>query len=186
MAQPEPARDSSIAPLEKVLYTAKTRSAGSRDGSASRTDDGRLDVNFTYPGTPGTGTNHEPLFAAGWSTCFLSAIKNVADKKKITLPNDIAIDAEMDSGTGHRNFSLAAALSVSLQGVGPKVAQESVDAAHQHCPHSRHGAIDTQSLFRRKVRSNAAVKRDSGFVRGDNQQLTPSLTSSRNEESRME
>ena len=103
MAQHEPARESSIAHLEKVLYTAKAHTTGGGDGGASRTDDGHLDVKFSSPGQS-SGTNPEQLFAAGWSTCFLSAIKFLAGKRKITLPNDVAIDAEVALGTSHGNF----------------------------------------------------------------------------------
>ncbi|HEU4680074.1 MAG TPA: Ohr family peroxiredoxin, partial [Terrimicrobiaceae bacterium] len=86
--------------LEKVLYTAKAHTTGGREGGSSRTDDGRLDVKLSPPGTKGTGTNPEQLFAAGWSTCFLSAIKIAAGKKKVAL-SDVAIDAEVDLGTAH-------------------------------------------------------------------------------------
>ena len=72
--------------LEKVLYTAKAHTTGGREGGASRTDDGRLEVKLSSPGTPGTGTNPEQLFAAGWSACFLSAIKLAAGKRKVALP----------------------------------------------------------------------------------------------------
>jgi organic hydroperoxide reductase OsmC/OhrA len=61
--------------IEKVLYTAKAHTRGGRDGGAERTSDGRLDVKLSVPGTPGSGTNPEQLFAVGWSACFLSAIK---------------------------------------------------------------------------------------------------------------
>jgi Ohr subfamily peroxiredoxin len=84
--------------LEKVLYTAKTHTTGGRDGGASRSADGRLEVGLSSPGTPGTGTNPEQLFAAGWSACFLSAIKLAAGKMKVVLPPDVAIDAEVDLG----------------------------------------------------------------------------------------
>jgi lipoyl-dependent peroxiredoxin len=132
------ATEPSTAHLEKVLYTAKTHSAGGRDGGSSRTDDGRLDVKFTLPGTPGTGTNPEQLFAAGWSTCFLGAIRRVAGEKKIALPADIAIDAEVDLGTTHDgHLGLAARLHVSLPGVDREAAQALVDGAHQTCPYSR-------------------------------------------------
>jgi organic hydroperoxide reductase OsmC/OhrA len=57
----------------KVRYTAKTHTSGGRRGGVSRSDDGRLDVEFSAPGVPGTGTNPEQLFAAGWSACFISA-----------------------------------------------------------------------------------------------------------------
>src|SRR5271156_5238997 len=66
--------------LEKVLYTARAHTTGGRDGGASRTDDGRLEVRLSLPGTPANGTNPEQLFAAGWSACFLSAIKLAAHK----------------------------------------------------------------------------------------------------------
>jgi osmotically inducible protein OsmC len=79
------------------LYTAKAQ-RGDRDGGSSRTDDGRLVVKFTLPGAPGTGTSPEQLFAAGGSTCFIGALQNVAGKKKINLPADTAMDAEVDLG----------------------------------------------------------------------------------------
>jgi osmotically inducible protein OsmC len=124
-------------PFDKVLYTAKAHTTGGRDNGASRTDDGHLDVKLSSPGTPGTGTNPEQLFAAGWSACFLSAIKLVAGKKKITLPEDVAINAEIDLGMTHGEFGLAARLNVSLPGMERQAAQELVDAAHQVCPYSR-------------------------------------------------
>ena len=121
--------------IEKVLYTAKVNTTGGREGGASRSDDGRLDVKVSPPGS-GAGTNPEQLFAAGWSTCFLSAIKLVAGKKRIALPPDVAIDAEVDLGTTHGSFQLAARLNVSLPGVERQAAQALVDAAHQVCPYS--------------------------------------------------
>jgi len=124
-------------PFDKVLYTAKAHTTGGRDNGASRTDDGHLDVKLSSPGTTGTGTNPEQLFAAGWSACFLSAIKLVAGKKKITLPEDVAINAEIDLGMTHGEFGLAARLNVSLPGMERQAAQELVDAAHQVCPYSR-------------------------------------------------
>jgi Ohr subfamily peroxiredoxin len=122
--------------LEKVLYTAKTHTTGGRDGGASRTDDGRLDINLSIPGTPGAGTNPEQLFAAGWSACFLSAIKLVAGKQKIALPAEVAIDAEVDLGLAHGVHGLAARLNVNLPGVDRQVAEALVEAAHQVCPYS--------------------------------------------------
>jgi lipoyl-dependent peroxiredoxin len=75
--------------LEKILYTAKAHTTGGRDGGASHSDDGRLDVKLSSPGDPGDGTNPEQLFAAGWSACFLSAIKLVAGKKKVWLAAEL-------------------------------------------------------------------------------------------------
>lgn len=131
--------------LEKVLYTAKAHTTGGRDGGSSRTSDGRLDVKLSPPGGPGSGTNPEQLLAAGWSACYLSAIKLIAGKMKVTLSSDVTIDAEVDLGpVGGGAYGLAARLNVSLPGVEREVAQQLVDAAHQVCPYSRatHGNID--------------------------------------------
>lgn len=121
----------------KVLYTAKAHTTGGREGGASRTSDGRLDVKLTVPGTPGNGTNPEQLFAVGWSACFLSAIKHVAATKKIRLPADPVIDPEVDLRMGADGFSLAARLNVSLPGLDREVGQAILDAAEQTCPYSK-------------------------------------------------
>src|SRR5258706_711666 len=88
----------------KVLYTAKVHTTGGREGGASRTSDGRLDVKLSVPGAPGNGTNPEQLFAVGWSACFTSAVKLVASKMKVKLPPDMAIDAEVDLCTGDGGY----------------------------------------------------------------------------------
>ena len=121
--------------LEKVLYTAKAHTTGGRDG-ASKTDDGRLDVKLSSPGTSGTGTNPEQLFAAGYSACFIGAMKAVAGKMKLTLPADLAIDAEVDLGPIPNAYGIAARLNVSLPGMDRTAAQGLIDAAHQVCPYS--------------------------------------------------
>jgi osmotically inducible protein OsmC len=121
--------------IEKVLYTAKAHTTGGREGGASRTDDGRLDIKLSPPGS-GTGTNPEQLFAAGWSACFLSSIKIEAGKAKVKLPADIAIDAEVDLGKTGGAYPLAARLNVSLPGIDRQVAQDLLDAAHQLCSYS--------------------------------------------------
>jgi Ohr subfamily peroxiredoxin len=122
--------------LEKVLYTAKIHTTGGREGGASRSDDGRLDVKLSPPGASGTGTNPEQLFAAGWSACFLSSIKIVTGKAKVKLPADVAIDAEVDLGMTGGAYPLAARLNVSLPGIDRQVAQDLLDAAHQLCSYS--------------------------------------------------
>jgi osmotically inducible protein OsmC len=130
--------------LEKVLYTARAHTTGGRDNGASRTDDGRLEVKLSSPGAPGNGTNPEQLFAVGWSACFLSAMKVVAGKRKIALPENTAIDAEIDLGLFQHNFNIAARLNISLPGIDKPLARELVDAAHQICPYSQatRGNID--------------------------------------------
>ena len=127
----------SITQIDKVIYTAKAHTIGGRDGGASRTSDGRLDVKLSVPGTPGTGTNPEQLFAVGWSGCFLSAIKIVAHQMKVKLPPDVAVDAEVDLGTAGGHYFIQARLNVSLPGIDRETAQKIVDGAHLECPYSK-------------------------------------------------
>jgi len=134
-----------MAQLEKVMYTARAHTTGGREG-ASRTDDGRLDVKLSSPGGAGTGTNPEQLFAAGYSACFIGAIKAVAGKMKVQVPQDVAVDAEVDLGPIPNAFGIAARLNVSLPGMDRAQAQALVDAAHQVCPYSNatRGNVDVQ------------------------------------------
>ncbi|MHA6645398.1 organic hydroperoxide resistance protein [Mesorhizobium sp. A623] len=121
---------------EKVLYTGKAHTSGGRDGQ-SRSSDGRLDIKLSSPGTAGSGTNPEQLFAAGWSACFIGAMGLAAGKLKIALPADTAIDAEMDLAKDDSGYFLQARLNVSLPGLERGVAQSLVDAAHETCPYSK-------------------------------------------------
>ncbi|MEZ5701604.1 MAG: organic hydroperoxide resistance protein [Burkholderiaceae bacterium] len=129
--------------LDKVLYTARTHTTGGRDG-ASRSDDGRLDVKHTPPGAPGNGTNPEQLFAAGYSACFIGALKAVAGQMKVAVPADVAVDGEVDLGPITGGYGIAARLTVSLPGMDRTQAQALIDAAHQVCPYSNatRGNID--------------------------------------------
>jgi lipoyl-dependent peroxiredoxin len=131
--------------LEKVLYTAKAHTTGGRDG-ASRSDDGRLDVKLSPPAMGGSGTNPEQLFAAGYSACFIGAMKAVAARTKTTLPPDLAIDAEVDLGPIPGAYGIAARLNVSLPGMDRGAAQALIDAAHKVCPYSNatRGNIDVK------------------------------------------
>jgi osmotically inducible protein OsmC len=134
--------------LEKVLYTAKAHTTGGRSGM-SRSSDGRLEVRLSRPGAPGTGTNPEQLFAAGWSACFESAMEFTARNMKITLPSDHAVDAEIDLGPEGSGFSLAARLYVSLPGMERDTAQRLIEETHQVCPYSRatHGNIAVETTL---------------------------------------
>ena len=129
--------------IDNVIYTAKARSTGGRDG-ASRSSDGRLEVKLSRPGSTGAGTNPEQLFAAGWSACFISSMEVVARRKGITLPADVAVDAEVDLGTAGGAFLLRGRLDVSLPGMERGAAEALVKAGHEVCPYSRavHGNID--------------------------------------------
>jgi osmotically inducible protein OsmC len=131
--------------LEKVMYTAQAHTTGGRDG-ASRSSDGRLEVRLSPPGQPGNGTNPEQLFAAGYSACFIGAIKAVAGKMKLTVPADVAIDAEVDLGPIPNAYGIAARLKVSLPGMDRSQAQALLDAAHLVCPYSNatRGNIDVK------------------------------------------
>ncbi|PVX71429.1 organic hydroperoxide resistance protein [Paraburkholderia unamae] len=128
---------------EKVLYTGKTHTTGGRDGAA-RSNDGRLDVKLSPPGSSTPGTNPEQMFAAGWSACFIGAMGRAAGKLGTTLPRDVAVDAEIDLVNADDAFSLRARLNVSLPGVDRETAQRIVETAHQICPYSKatRGNID--------------------------------------------
>ena len=132
-----------MASLDKVLYTARAHTTGGRDGQ-SRSDDGRLDVQLSAPGGSGTGTNPEQLFAAGYSACFIGALKAVAARQKVSLPADLAVDAEVDLGPVGQAFGIAVRLNVHVPGMEPGQAQALLDAAHQVCPYSNatRGNID--------------------------------------------
>lgn len=132
--------------LSKVLYTAKAHTTGGRDGQ-SVTDDGLLNVKLTPPkamGGAGTATNPEQLFAAGYSACFMGAMKHVAGMKKIAVPADASIDAEVDIGPIAAGFGIAARLTVSLPGMDRAAAEDLVNTAHKVCPYSNatRGNID--------------------------------------------
>ena len=131
--------------IDQIIYTGKTHTTGGRNG-ASQSDDRRLDITLTRPGGPGTGTNPEQLLGAGWSACFIGAMGRAAATMNVTVPPDVAVDAEVDLGTGGTNhFFLQARLNVSLlPGVDRETAQALVEAAHQICPYSKatRGNID--------------------------------------------
>jgi len=125
-----------ITQIEKLLYTAKAHTTGGREGGASRTSDGHLEVKLSVPGH-GTGTNPEQLFAVGWSACFLSAIKIVAAAMKVKLPPDVAVDPEVDLGTTNGSYFIQARLNVILPGIERETAEKIVEGAHQQCPYSK-------------------------------------------------
>jgi osmotically inducible protein OsmC len=124
--------------LEKIIYTAHTQTTGGRDGK-SVSDDGLLNIDLTLPkemGGAGTSTNPEQLFAAGYSACFIGALKHVAGIKNIKVPDDASINASVDIGPIPQGFCIAVKLAIALPGLDQAAAKELVDAAHQVCPYS--------------------------------------------------
>ena len=124
--------------LQKVLYTAHATSTGGRDGKSVAAD-GHLEVKLDPPkemGGKGEGTNPESLFAAGYSACFIGAIKAVARNQKITVPPDISIDASVSIGPIEHGFGISAELKVHIPGFEREAAENLVEAAHQVCPYS--------------------------------------------------
>jgi Ohr subfamily peroxiredoxin len=120
----------------KTLYTAQVHVTGGREGNA-RSSDGRLDIKLSTPGGPGQGTNPEQLLAAGWSACFEGAMGIAAKAKGVTLPPDLAIQAEVELRHGDDGYSLAARLAVSVPGIDPELARQLIETAHRTCPYSK-------------------------------------------------
>lgn len=135
--------------LDKIIYTAHATATGGRDGTA-KSDDGKLEVRLNPPkemGGNGNGTNPEQLFAAGYSACFLGAMKFVAGTQKITLPNDTSINADVHFGPragGAKGFSVDVGLTISIPGMDHAKAEALVHDAHEVCPYSNatRGNID--------------------------------------------
>jgi len=124
--------------LEKAVYTAKAKATGGRDGRATSSD-GILDVQLAVPkemGGPGGGTNPEQLFAAGYSACFLGAMKFVANRDKFNISKDAYIEGEVGIGPIPTGFGIEVTLNIHLEGMEQAEAQKLVDAAHIVCPYS--------------------------------------------------
>ncbi|WP_313225636.1 organic hydroperoxide resistance protein [Stutzerimonas chloritidismutans] len=138
--------------LEKILYTATATATGGREGRASSSDQA-LDVQLSTPrelgGAGGPGTNPEQLFAAGYSACFLGALKFVAGKQKVTLPADTRITVKVGIGQIPTGFGIEAELTISAPGIARDVLQELVNQAHVVCPYSNatRGNIDVTLIL---------------------------------------
>ena len=124
----------------KVLYTAVATATGGRDGEASSSD-GKLKVELDVPeemgGPGGDGTNPEQLFAAGYSACFIGAMKFVADKEGMEVPEDTSVRAEVGIGPHGKGFGLDIDLHISLPGMDRESAEKVANRAHEEvCPYS--------------------------------------------------
>ncbi|CNI37825.1 organic hydroperoxide resistance protein [Yersinia vastinensis] len=133
--------------IEKVVYRAKAKATGGRDGRATSSD-GVLDVKLGVPkemgGAGGAVTNPEQLFAAGYSACFLGALKFVASKEKVKVPDDANIEGTVGIGAIPTGFGIEVQLDISLPGIERSVAEDLVKKAHVVCPYSNatRGNID--------------------------------------------
>ncbi|GED42433.1 organic hydroperoxide resistance protein [Cobetia marina] len=133
--------------IEQVLYRAEATTTGGREGK-SRSSDGVLDVTLSTPkelgGGGGEGTNPEQLFAAGYSACFIGAMKHVASTDGVTLPEGLEITGKVGIGQIPAGFGIEVALDISLPGMDKAEADALVEKAHQVCPYSNatRGNID--------------------------------------------
>jgi lipoyl-dependent peroxiredoxin len=133
--------------IENVLYRAYAQATGGRDGRAV-VPEGKLELKLTTPrelgGTGGEGTNPEQLFAAGYSACFLGAMKFVALRDKLAIPSGVKVDGSVGIGAIPNGFGIEVELKVSLPGMTRDAAQSLVDHAHIVCPYSNatRGNID--------------------------------------------
>ena len=124
--------------IEKVIYRAEAHTTGGRDG-ASSTPDGMLSVKLAVPkemGGNGGGTNPEQLFAAGYSACFMGALKVVSGKAKVALPADASITGLVGIGAIPQGYGIEVELRISLPGIDKELAHKLVETAHQVCPYS--------------------------------------------------
>lgn len=133
--------------IEKVLYRAHAQATGGRDGRAVSSDN-QLDARLATPrelgGAGGEGTNPEQLFAAGYSACFLGALKFVAGQEKVRLPSEVRVEGSVGIGQVPTGFAIEVTLSIFLPGLDQEQAQALVDQAHIVCPYSNatRGNID--------------------------------------------
>lgn len=133
--------------IEEVVYRASAEATGGRDGRAISSD-GVLDVELTTPkelgGAGGKGTNPEQLFAAGYSACFIGAMKFVAGRDKLAMPDDASIEGVVGIGQIPGGFGIEVELRISLPGMDDVQAKQLIDEAHKVCPYSNatRGNID--------------------------------------------
>jgi Ohr subfamily peroxiredoxin len=125
--------------IEKVLYTAQATATGGREGRAVSSDSA-LDVQLSTPkelgGAGGAGTNPEQLFAAGYSACFLGALKFVAGQAKVALPAETTVTGRVGIGQIPTGFGIEAELTISVPGLPREQVEELVQKAHIVCPYS--------------------------------------------------
>lgn len=135
--------------LDKVVYRAQARVTGGREGRAVASDNA-LDVTLSTPkalgGAGGPGTNPEQLFAAGYSACFIGAMKFVAARDKLRIPEAVSVEGDVGIGPLPNGFGIEVELRISLPGLPREDAQTLVERAHVVCPYSNatRGNIDVK------------------------------------------
>ena len=133
--------------IEQVIYRASAEATGGRDGRAISSD-GVLDIELTTPrelgGAGGQGTNPEQLFAAGYSACFIGAMKFVAGRDKLPMPANASVEGVVGIGQIPQGFGIEVELRISLPGMPAEQAEQLIKRAHQVCPYSNatRGNID--------------------------------------------
>ncbi|WP_137924917.1 organic hydroperoxide resistance protein [Cupriavidus sp. 2SB] len=124
--------------LDQIFYTAYAAATGGRDGVAA-TSDGRLNVKLAVPkemGGTGNGVNPEQLFAAGYSACFIGAMRFVAGQQKVVLPVDTRVEGAVAIGPTAHGFGIDVELKITIPGFDREATQTLVEKAHQVCPYS--------------------------------------------------
>ena len=135
--------------LDQVVYTGTATATGGREGTAT-SNDGKLSLKLSTPtelgGAGGEGTNPEQMFAAGYSACFIGALKHVAAAAGVKLADEISVTGDVSIGPIATGFAIAVKLSVNLGDLDAETAQGLVDKAHVVCPYSNatRGNVDVQ------------------------------------------
>ncbi|WP_114972719.1 organic hydroperoxide resistance protein [Rhodoferax ferrireducens] len=127
-----------VTKVEKVVYQAHATSTGGRDGT-TKTSDGLLELRLAVPkemGGAGGGVNPEQLFAAGYSACFIGAMKYVAGTQKLAMPADASINATVGIGAIPAGFGIEVQMVVNLPGMEREAALALINKAHEVCPYS--------------------------------------------------
>lgn len=125
----------------QAIYTATAKATGGRDGRAVSSDN-KLDVSLSTPkelgGGGGEGTNPEQLFAAGYSACYIGALKFVAGQKEVKLPNDLSVESDVGIGENDKGvgFAIKVDMTVDLPGIDKDTGNMLIEEAHKVCPYS--------------------------------------------------
>ena len=128
---------------DRIVFSGKTHTSNGRNG-ATRSSDGLLDLKLPAPHPAA-----ENLFGAAWSACYMGAIQVAASQRKLKLPADLAVDAQIDLHLADGAYFLSARLAVSVPGIERDQAQALIEAAHLICPYSKavHGNIEVTTTL---------------------------------------